>query len=149
MFPLTYLLTPNRKEAEYISEESINNLEDTRKVAKILYKMGPRYILVKGGHIDTEDDAVDVLYDGSEFTEFHAKRIETKNTHGTGCTYASAIAAEIAKGNDIEKAIHVAKAYITAAIIKADSLELGNGHGPINHFQGTIVPVDLNLVMIK
>ncbi len=148
IFHMTHILTPNRKEAEYISGESIENLEDTRKVAQIIKKMGPRNVLIKGGHIETENEAIDILYDGKEFTEFHTKRIETKNTHGTGCTYASAIAAEIAKGNAIKKAIHIAKAYITKAILQADELKLGKGHGPTNHFQGTIVPVDLDIVTV-
>jgi len=95
LFPLTHILTPNRKEAEYLSGETIETLEDTKKVAKILHKMTPRFILIKGGHIETNNEAVDVLYDGNGFTEFHAKRYDTQNTHGTGCTYASAIAAEL------------------------------------------------------
>ena len=149
LFPLTYILTPNRKEAEYISGERINTIEDTKKVAKIIKNLGPMNILIKGGHIETMDEAIDVLYDGNEFTEYHAKRIQTENTHGTGCTYASAIAAEIAKGNDIKKAIHFAKAYITKAIMLADELKLGKGNGPTNHFQGTVIPVDLDLVSMN
>jgi len=149
LFPLTYILTPNRKEAEYISGEHINAIEDTKKVAKIIKNLGPMNVLIKGGHIETMDEAIDVLYDGNEFTEFHAKRIETKNTHGTGCTYASAIAAELAKGNDVKKAVKIAKAYITKAIMQADELKIGNGHGPTNHFQGKVVPVDLSLVSLK
>lgn len=149
LFPLTFILTPNRKEAEFISGELIEDLEDTKQVAKIIHKFGPRNVLIKGGHINTENEAIDVLYDGKEFTEFHSKRINTKNTHGTGCTYASAIAAEIAKGNDVKHAIHIAKAYITAAIMKADELQIGKGHGPTNHFQGISVPVDLSLVSLN
>ncbi len=149
LFPLTHILTPNRKEAEYLSKEIIETLEDTKKVAKQLHKIGPRYVLIKGGHIETENEAVDVLFDGKEFTEFHSKRFKTQNTHGTGCTYASAIAAEIAKGNDVKHAIYIAKSYITAAIMKADELNIGKGHGPTNHMQGMEVPVDLSLVTLK
>ncbi|MHA1109881.1 MAG: bifunctional hydroxymethylpyrimidine kinase/phosphomethylpyrimidine kinase [Promethearchaeota archaeon] len=148
LFPITFILTPNRKEAEYISGKRINTIVDTKKVAKIIKSMGPMNVLIKGGHIETDDEAIDVLYDGNEFTEFHAKRIKTENTHGTGCTYASAIAAELAKGNDVKNAIHIAKAYITKAIIMANELKIGNGNGPTNHFQGTIVPVDLDLVKV-
>jgi hydroxymethylpyrimidine/phosphomethylpyrimidine kinase len=149
LFPLTLVLTPNRKETEYLSGVSIENLEDTTKAAKIIHKLGPKYVLIKGGHIETEDEAVDVLYDGNKFTEFHSKRIRTENTHGTGCTYASAIAAEIARGNDVKSAIHIAKAYITKAIMLADDLKLGTGYGPTNHFQSVVVPVDLDIVSMK
>lgn len=149
LFPLTLVLTPNRKEAEYISGETIDNLEDTRKVARRIKEMGPTNVLIKGGHIETMNEAVDILFDGNKFTEFHSPRVETKNTHGTGCTYASAIAAELAKGNNVKKAILIAKAYITEAILQADALKLGRGHGPTNHFQGTVVPVDLGLVTMK
>ena len=149
LFPLTYILTPNRKEAEYISGVTIKSLDDTRKIARIIKEMGPTNVLIKGGHIMTMNKAVDVLFDGKTFTEFHSPRIETPNTHGTGCTYASAIAAELAKGNDVIQAIHIAKAYITNAIMQADLLNIGNGNGPTNHTQGTIVPVNLDLVKVK
>ncbi|MBN2157547.1 MAG: bifunctional hydroxymethylpyrimidine kinase/phosphomethylpyrimidine kinase [Candidatus Lokiarchaeota archaeon] len=149
LFPLTLILTPNREEAEYLSKQPIKSIEDTERVAKILYEMGPKNILIKGGHIETVNEAIDVLYDGKQFTYFHAERINTHNTHGTGCTYASAIAAEVAKGQNIKEAIHIAKSYITAAIIYADKLQIGKGYGPTNHFQGTVVPVNLNLVTSK
>ena len=88
-------------------------------------------------------------HDGKTFTEVSASRIATENTHGTGCTYASAITAELAKGNTITDAIHIAKAYLTAAIISADQLNIGKGHGPTNHFQGNVVDVDLDLIKIR
>jgi hydroxymethylpyrimidine/phosphomethylpyrimidine kinase len=148
LFPLTHILTPNRKEAEYISGKIIQSIQDTKEASKIIHKMGPRYVLIKGGHIETQDEAIDVLYDGNSFKEFHSKRIKTKNTHGTGCTYASAIAAELAKGYNVVQAVQIAKAYITAAIMRADELQIGNGNGPTDHFQKTVVPVDLELVAI-
>jgi hydroxymethylpyrimidine/phosphomethylpyrimidine kinase len=148
LFPITYILTPNRKEAEYISGKSIQSIEDTKIAAKLIHEMGPQYVLIKGGHIETQEEAIDVLFDGKKFTEFHSKRINTKNTHGTGCTYASAIAAELAKDNNIVQAIYIAKAYMTTAIMKADEMQIGNGNGPTNHFQNIVIPVDLDLVTI-
>ena len=87
-------------------------------------------LLLKGGHL--EGPATDVLYDGSEFTLFTQERIPTKNTHGTGCTFASATAAGLAKGLSTQAAVRDAKAYVTAAI--QSSFEIGGGHGPLNHF---------------
>ena len=95
------------------------------------------------------DEAIDLLYDGSKFIEYHVNRIKTNNTHGTGCTFASAIAAELAKGSDIKKAVHIAKAYLTAAIQMADDLNIGQGHGPTNHSQDFKVDVDLDLIRIR
>jgi len=149
LFPITYVLTPNRQEAEYISQGTIKTIDDIRRAAKIIKKMGPQFVLIKGGHIETELESVDVLYNGVEFTEFHAKRIATKNTHGTGCTYASAIAAELAIGHAVKEAIHIGKAYITKAIMLADELEIGKGHGPTNHFQRIVISVNLDLVTVK
>jgi len=149
LIPLAYVLTPNRHEAQKLSGVEINNLKDARDAAINIFKMGAKNILIKGGHIMKEGEAIDLLYDGNTFTEFHSERIKTKNTHGTGCTYASAIAAELAKGNNIINAIHTAKAYITAAIKNADKLKIGKGHGPTNHFQDTVVDVNLDLVRIQ
>jgi len=92
--------------------------------------LGPKNVLIKGGHILSEQ-AVDLLYDGKTFKEFKAERIDTKNTHGTGCTLSSAIAAGLAQGKEVEEAIDTAKRYITLAI--KNSLPIGHGHGPLNH----------------
>ena len=92
--------------------------------------MGARSVVVKGGHI-AQGDAVDTFYDGNEFREFRAQRIDTRNTHGTGCTFASAIAAGLAKGLALAEAVAQAKNYVTEAI--RANLEIGAGHGPLNH----------------
>lgn len=149
LFPLTLIVTPNCEEAGALTDISIKTIFDMRSAAELLKEMGPKYVLIKGGHFENSDIAVDVLYDGGNFTEFESKRVVTKNTHGTGCTFASAIAAEIAKGKPIVEAIHIAKAYLTAAILGADKMKIGTGNGPTDHIQGTITDVDLDLVSVK
>ncbi len=149
LFPLAYIVTPNCGEAAALAGIKIINTEKMREAAHIIKGMGSKYVLVKGGHFEGAEFAIDVLYDGAKYTEFHSPRVPTKNTHGTGCTFASAIAAELAKGNDICNAIHIAKAYLTAAILGADQLKVGQGHGPTDHSQGTVVDVNLSLVSIK
>jgi hydroxymethylpyrimidine/phosphomethylpyrimidine kinase len=96
---------------------------------------------VKGGHLPEDTDAVDVLYDGQTYTELRMPRMATHNTHGTGCTFASAIAAELAKGQSIETAVRTAKTYLTAAMRAATNLHIGRGHGPLNHSLGQVVEV--------
>jgi len=100
------------------------------EAAKEIYKLGPQNVLLKGGHMSGE--AVDVLYDGQEITRFCSERINTKNTHGTGCTLSSAIASNLALGYSIKDAVNHAKRYITIAI--EHSLDIGKGVGPTHHF---------------
>lgn len=128
--PLAYVLTPNIPEAETMTGLSITTLEDMKIAADRIFTMGSKYVLIKGGHLD--GTAIDLLYDGNNYTTYPCERIMTKNTHGTGCTFSSAIAACLAKGLPIEKAVDTAKEYITEAIRHA--LPIGNGHGPTNHF---------------
>ncbi len=128
--PLSDVLTPNIPEAEKIANVKIENITDMETAAKRIHQMGCAYVLIKGGH--AEGDAIDVLFDGKEFHYFTAKRIETKNTHGTGCTYSSAIASNLALGLPIGEAVEQAKQYVTTAIQYA--LEIGKGHGPTHHF---------------
>ncbi len=149
LISMAYVITPNHHEAQALTNINIENLTDARKAAKEIHNQGAQNVVIKGGHLPDIQNAIDLLYDGNNFIEYHAPRINTKNTHGTGCTFASAITAELAKGNDIKQAVHTAKAYITAAIQKADDLRIGKGHGPTNHSQGNIVEVDLSLVKIK
>lgn len=149
LIPLAFVITPNHHEAQTLTGLTIENLADAREAAKKIHNQGAKNVVIKGGHLPDIKNAIDLLYDGRNFIEFHAPRIKTKNTHGTGCTFASAIAAELAKGNDIKSAVHTAKAYLTAAIQKADDLKIGKGHGPTNHSQGNFVDVDLSLVRVK
>jgi len=131
IIPLASILTPNIPEAETITGIKIQTEEDCKKAAIQIYQMGAKYVLIKGGHLSAEQDATDLLYDGKSFQTFTVKRIATKNTHGTGCTFSSAIAANLALGYPLSKAVANAKNYITMTIVHA--LEIGNGHGPTHH----------------
>ncbi|MDX1439904.1 MAG: bifunctional hydroxymethylpyrimidine kinase/phosphomethylpyrimidine kinase [Rubricoccaceae bacterium] len=132
MLGLADVLTPNTHEAEVLAGFPVQTLIDVRRAAEKILGMGPRAVLVKGGHLDGEEEAIDVLFDESGETLFRAERIATKNTHGSGCTYASAIAANLAKGFGVVESIARAKSYLTEAI--RYSLDVGSGHGPTNHF---------------
>lgn len=134
LLPLSYIITPNHHEAEVLTDKKINNLKNAEEAAIKIHEMGAQNVVVKGGHIPGISEAIDVLYDGQRITHISAPRIDTKNTHGTGCTYGSSIAAEVAKGNGFIKAVKIAKEYITKAIESATNLNIGKGHGPLNHF---------------
>jgi hydroxymethylpyrimidine kinase/phosphomethylpyrimidine kinase/thiamine-phosphate diphosphorylase len=131
LLPMTYLLTPNIPEAEALTGMKIVSLDDMMAAARVLRQSGARNILIKGGH-GTEAESVDLLYDGNEFSSFASPRIDTLNTHGTGCTLSSAIATFLAQGEPLPVAVARAKAFITTAIRLA--LPLGQGHSPVNHF---------------
>jgi len=131
--PLAYIITPNINEAERLLNIKISNLDDMYKAAEKLCSFGCKNVLVKGGHLNFSK-AVDILFDGHNHYEFSSEMINSKNTHGTGCTYASAIAANLAKGYNTNLAIKYAKKYLTEAIVWAQSNKIGHGHGPLNHF---------------
>jgi len=130
IIPLADVLTPNIPEAEKIAGMKITNTGDMEKAAVSIYQMGCKNVLVKGGH--AVGNATDILFDGNKFHRFSAERIDTKNTHGTGCTYSSAIAANLALGLDIPEAVKRAKEYVMIAIRHA--LSIGKGNGPTHHF---------------
>ena len=130
LIPQAFIVTPNLPEAEVITGMKIKNLLQMEEAAKCIYAMGAKNVLIKGGHL--EDDATDLLFDGLTVFPILGERIATKNTHGTGCTLSSAIAANLAKGMQVQAAVSMAKQYITTAI--SHSLELGHGVGPTNHF---------------
>lgn len=142
LVPSAYVITPNHHEAQVLTGLEISTVEDMREAAVAIGEMGARNVVVKGGHLPGASDAVDVLYEGQEFTVFDAPRIDTPNTHGTGCTFASAIAAELAKGNEVHAAVRIAKEYLTAALQTAVDLHIGEGHGPLNHFLDQEVRVE-------
>jgi hydroxymethylpyrimidine/phosphomethylpyrimidine kinase len=134
LLPLAAVITPNLPEAEVLLGRRITTLAERRQAARDLVAMGARAAVVKGGH--AEKDVIDVYWDGSELVELSAERVDTANTHGSGCVFSAAIAAGLAKGKDPLTAVHDAKAFISEAI--ANSLELGHGHGPVNPmFQAT------------
>ncbi|WP_315081097.1 bifunctional hydroxymethylpyrimidine kinase/phosphomethylpyrimidine kinase [uncultured Clostridium sp.] len=130
LFPLATLITPNLPEAEEILGMKISNLDEMKEAAKKLQELGPKYVLVKGGHL--KDDATDLLLYEDEFICLPQKRINTVHTHGTGCTLSSAIAANLAKGLDIKESVINAKEYITGAI--ENGFPIGKGVGPTHHF---------------
>ncbi len=133
LVPLATVITPNVHEASHLTDvDDIETVEDLQTAAEALYERGPDAVLAKGGHLAAEDEAVDVLVDADGARTVTAPRIETKHTHGTGCTYASAIAAHLARGHNLRAAVARAKRYVTGAIRNA--LPLGHGRGPTNHF---------------
>lgn len=137
IIPMADIVTPNISEAEEISGTKICCIDDARKAAACILKAcGCRTVVIKGGHYENNEEeknkAIDLFYDGSKFLEFTDDRIDTKNTHGTGCTFSSAIASNLALGYSITESIRKAKYYISNAI--ANDLEIGKGNGPVNHF---------------
>ena len=130
VIPLADVLTPNIPEAEKIADMQISTVSDMEAAARKIYAMGCKAIVVKGGH--HIGNAVDVLFNGENFYHFETSRIDTKNTHGTGCTFSSAIASQLAKGKSVPLAVESAKAYVTMAI--EHSLAIGKGCGPTHHF---------------
>ena len=130
LVPIATLVTPNIPEAQVLTDKGIKNSDDARDAARDIFAMGPRAVVVKGGHLD--GPASDIYFDGREFKIFESPRIITTNTHGTGCTFSSAIAAGLAKGVPIQESVAIAKEYVTGAIRHA--VPIGRGHGPLNHF---------------
>ena len=134
LIPLAAVVTPNIHEAEAMLDIRINTIDDMKKAGAMIRDMGCDWVVIKGGHMENEKMATDVAYDGKEYFLLSEERCNTKNSHGTGCTFSSAIAAGIAKGYPVLKAIQQAKAFITMAI--KESFAIGAGHGPTNHFTG-------------
>lgn len=131
LLPQAALVTPNLPEAAALTGREVSSLDDMRRAARRIADLGPRAVLIKGGHLDAGQEAVDLLYaDGAEEL-FTTQRYDTRHTHGTGCTYSAAITAELAKGVDLIGAVRAAKRYISEAIATAPGL--GRGSGPINH----------------
>jgi hydroxymethylpyrimidine/phosphomethylpyrimidine kinase len=143
IFPLAHVLTPNIPEAEQFTGMKISNVGDMKKAATKLRKMGPRYVLVKGGHL--EELPVDVLFDGSEHYELSSRRVPTKHSHGTGCTLASAIATILARGTSLVESIDQAKRYLYRAL--RFSLDIGHGIGPTNHYASITMEVARSRVL--
>ncbi|WP_340104547.1 bifunctional hydroxymethylpyrimidine kinase/phosphomethylpyrimidine kinase [Rhodohalobacter sp. 8-1] len=137
LFPIALLITPNIPEAEKLTGIDIGTEDDMKRAAEILFDTGAQNVLIKGGHMNG-DQSKDMLFcnrDGKTDTYvFASKRINTKNTHGTGCTYSSAIASYLAHDCDLENAVKFAKQYVKGAIEEGASYKTGSGHGPLNHF---------------
>lgn len=135
LLPLASVITPNLPEAaDLLGQAEANTFEEMTSQGEALLKTtGADWVLMKGGHLKGQESD-DCLMSLTERHWFSAPRISTKNTHGTGCTLSSAIAAELARLNDVPKAAAAAKAYVAGAIAHADELEVGAGHGPTHHF---------------
>lgn len=158
LLPLALVVTPNIPEAEALAGIEIRTMEDRREAALRIADLGAKTVVIKGGHAwdaagagresgerigkaSTEDSAVfpdarvtDLFYDGREFRELSGKRIPTRHTHGTGCTFSAAIAARLASGAELDAAVRTARDFIQAAIESAPELDLGGGHGPTDHW---------------
>ncbi|MCZ6909185.1 MAG: bifunctional hydroxymethylpyrimidine kinase/phosphomethylpyrimidine kinase [Rickettsia endosymbiont of Ixodes persulcatus] len=146
LLPFADVLTPNIPETEVILKEifkkefNIKNIDDMKMAAIEIHKLGPKFVLIKGGHM--EGKAIDILFDGKDVTYLESDRINTKNTHGTGCTLSSAIAANLALGYSNIQSVQKAKEYITIAI--EHSLNIGKGVGPTNHFYSLYKKAGMN-----
>jgi hydroxymethylpyrimidine/phosphomethylpyrimidine kinase len=134
LLPLATVVTPNLEEAAILSEMTVESLDDMAAAARRIVELGASAALVKGGHL--RGDAVDLLWDGVEQRLWRRPRIETRHTHGTGCTLSAGIAAGLARGDDLVRSVDRATRFVGRAIAAAPGL--GQGRGPVNHF----VPVD-------
>ena len=135
LIPLATIITPNLPEAEVLLYRDIDDEEGIHKAASSLAAIGSKSVLIKGGHLDTSESS-DVLYikNGERFVVLPDERVQTPNIHGTGCTLSSAIAAQLAKGLEIEPAVRKAKEYIAKAIRAGARYRIGQGSGPVHHF---------------
>lgn len=131
LLPKAFVVTPNIPEAEALAGIAIAADEDRREAARRIRALGPSLVVIKGGHLPS-DEIVDLLYDGREFMEFRHPRVVSRHTHGTGCTFAAAVAAHLACGRSVREAIPLIQEYIAGAIRSAP--EIGEGSGPMNHF---------------
>jgi hydroxymethylpyrimidine/phosphomethylpyrimidine kinase len=141
LFPLAQVVTPNLPEAAAITGYAVHSLDEAEQAAREIAKLGPAYVVVKGGHRGEIDgtlppDAIDVVYSAANDTVFYlaAPFTPSRNTHGTGCTFSSAVAALLALGWQAEESIAGAKAFVSEAIVGSRTWKLGHGHGPTNHF---------------
>ena len=138
LMPLATVITPNLPEASTFLKRSIQSPDDMRHAARELARYGSMSVLIKGGHLDDKDSS-DLLFISTEerFVLLKGERITTRNNHGTGCTFSSAIASFLAKGFPLEEGVKLAKDYITGALRAGAEYEIGNGHGPVHHFYNT------------
>ena len=133
LLPLAEVVTPNLHEASMLAGMEVTTETDMEAAARRIHARGPRHVLVKGGHL--KDSATDLLWDGRALTRFPGTRVDSNNTHGTGCTFSAAIAAGLAHGRPLPQAIAEAKAYVTAAI--REGFQVGHGVGTLRHFVGS------------
>jgi len=145
LLPLAKVVTPNVMEAEVLSGLSISSVDDMKKAAKKISELGPEVVIVKGGHIELGDKSIDIIYINNEYKELSGKRILTKATHGTGCSFSAAITAGIARGLPLLDAIKLAKEFITLAI--EYGIEIGKGYGSVNPTSWLQIPAEKYFVI--
>jgi hydroxymethylpyrimidine/phosphomethylpyrimidine kinase len=131
LLALAFVVTPNIPEAEVLAAMTITSPPDTREAARRILALGPGAVIVKGGHFGGSE-VIDLIYDGREFHELRGPRIDSRHTHGTGCTFSAAIAANLALGRSLRDAAERAKHFVSQAILHG--LDIGHGHGPLDHF---------------
>lgn len=131
LLPLAYVTTPNIPEAETITGMKIHTIEDRKIAAQQIYHLGVKNVIIKGGHDANSKSVIDIFFDGKDYYYFEYPRVHTENTHGTGCTFAAALTAELARGTSLIHAVQKAKTFIHHAI--KYSLNIGGGHGPTHH----------------
>lgn len=132
LIPLATVVTPNIPEAEALTGLEIKDAASMERAARAIHDMGALNVVIKGGHMESEERSDDLLFDGKEMKLFTGARIQTTSNHGTGCTFASAVASGLAHDRSVEQSVADAKAYVTKAIARA--FPVGHGHGPLNHF---------------
>ena len=134
LFPLVKLVTPNLAETSVIVGKEVNSLDKMEKAAAEIYSSGSDAVLIKGGHLKKGNKSVDILFDGCEYYRISRSRLDVDNTHGTGCTYSSAITTYLAQGDELSEAVEKARDYLHEAINQG--MDIGKGNGPVHHFHG-------------
>jgi len=137
LIPISYVITPNVPEAEDLVSMKINSIKDMYNAADKIYKLGAKNVVIKGGHLSGKK-SIDVLYNGTEYSEFSTTRVNTSNTHGSGCTFAAAITAFLSYEIPLIDAVKKAKIYVSESL--STDFKVGHGHGPLNHFWGLQFP---------
>jgi hydroxymethylpyrimidine/phosphomethylpyrimidine kinase len=133
LLPLATVVTPNLPEAEVLCGFPVTDMDGMRRAAQSIHAQGPLCVVVKGGHLEETGFSTDLFYDGVRFEELSEPRIDTRNTHGTGCTFASAIAARLALGDEMLDAVRAAKRYVSSILAASAGIHIGHGHGPMDH----------------
>ncbi|KFE99851.1 hydroxymethylpyrimidine kinase [Chryseobacterium formosense] len=134
LFPISDIITPNMDEAAILAKMEVKNLDDMKIAGERIKELGCKNILLKGGHLETEMITSFFYNDQNDYQSFKSEKVDTKNTHGSGCTLSSAIASFIARGKSMDEAVAFAQYYVSEAVLKGSDVQTGKGNGPLNHF---------------
>lgn len=134
LFPISDIITPNMDEAAILAKMEVKNLDDMKIAGERIKELGCKNILLKGGHLETEMLTSFFYNDQNDYQTFKSEKVDTKNTHGSGCTLSSAIASFIARGKSMDEAVAFAQYYVSEAVLKGSDVQTGKGNGPLNHF---------------